>query len=217
MNFFRDRLIYLASCTKLVLIRAMVFSTFLSDLILSLVSLALAYRFVGKSSIPSRSALYGLGIIGISAGLGSIHFLGINTLDSIYRFFVGLSGTVGVPLLGLAFFHFTFRSLSEKTFFLFIALAFVLYLAFTYLYPLAIYPTVVGGISMFIILISSLVRFPRKSNAAVMGIIGSILFIVAGLVIGTKGSTGSILNVDIFHILLAIANYCIAEGIRKLS
>lgn len=217
MNFFRDRLIYLASCTKLVLIRAMVFSTFLSDLILSLVSLAMAYRFVGKSSIPSRSALYGLGIIGISAGLGSIHFLGINTLDSIYRFFVGLSGTVGVPLLGLAFFHFTFRSLSEKTFFLFIALAFVLYLAFTYLYPLAIYPTVVGGISMFIILISSLVRFPRKSNAAVMGIIGSILFIVAGLVIGTKGSTGSILNVDIFHILLAIANYCIAEGIRKLS
>lgn len=195
----------------------MVFSTFLSDLILSLVSLAMAYRFVGKSSIPSRSALYGLGIIGISAGLGSIHFLGINTLDSIYRFFVGLSGTVGVALLGLAFFHFTFRSLSEKTFFLFIALAFVLYLAFTYLYPLAIYPTVVGGISMFIILISSLVRFPRKSNAAVMGIIGSILFIVAGLVIGTKGSTGSILNVDIFHILLAIANYCIAEGIRKLS
>ncbi|MBM9589766.1 hypothetical protein JWG41_04875 [Leptospira sp. 201903075] len=195
----------------------MVFSTFLSDLILSLVSLAMAYRFVGKSSIPSRSALYGLGIIGISAGLGSIHFLGINTLDSIYRFFVGLSGTVGVPLLGLAFFHFTFRSLSEKTFFLFIALAFVLYLAFTYLYPLPIYPTVVGGISMFIILISSLVRFPRKSNAAVMGIIGSILFIVAGLVIGTKGSTGSILNVDIFHILLAIANYCIAEGIRKLS
>ncbi|MBM9545489.1 hypothetical protein JWG40_00545 [Leptospira sp. 201903074] len=195
----------------------MVFSTFLSDLILSLISLAMAYRFVGKSSIPSRSAFYGFAIIGISAGLGSIHFLGINTLDSIYRFFVGLSGCVGVPLLGLAFFHFTFRSLSEKTFFLFIAVAFLLYLAFSYLYPLPIYSTVVGGLSMFIILISSLVRFPRKSNAAVMGIIGSVLFIVAGLVIGTKGSTGPVLNVDIFHILLAIANYCLAEGIRKLS
>lgn len=195
----------------------MVFSTFLSDLILSLVSLAMAYRFVGKSSIPSRSAFYGLSIIGISAGLGSIHFLGINTLDSIYRFFVGLSGCVGVPLLGLSFFHFTFRSLSEKTFFLFIAVAFGFYLVFAYLYPLSLYPTVVGGLSMFIILISSLVRFPRKSNAAVMGIIGSVLFIVAGLVIGTKGSTGPVLNVDIFHILLAIANYCLAEGIRKLS
>ncbi|MCW7474880.1 DUF6962 family protein [Leptospira levettii] len=195
----------------------MVLSTFLSDLLLSLVSLSVAYRFFGKSSIPSRSALYGFAIIGISAGLGSIHFLGINTLDPIYRFFVGLSGCLGVPLLGLAFFHFSFRSISEKTFFLLITILFVLYLVFAYLVPLPIYSTVVGGIEMLIVLLSSIIRFPKHNQAAMMGIVGAVLFILAGLVIGTKGSSGPFLNVDIFHVLLAIANYCLGEGIRKLS
>ncbi|MCG6146690.1 hypothetical protein CH354_16645 [Leptospira levettii] len=195
----------------------MVLSTFLSDLFLSLVSLSVAYRFFGKSSIPSRSALYGFAIIGISAGLGSIHFLGINTLDPIYRFFVGLSGCLGVPLLGLAFFHFSFRSISEKTFFLLITILFVLYLVFAYLAPLPIYSTVVGGIAMVIVLVSSIIRFPKHNQAAMMGIVGAVLFILAGLVIGTKGASGPFLNVDIFHVLLAIANYCLGEGIRKLS
>lgn len=195
----------------------MVLSTFLSDLFLSLVSLSVAYRFFGKSSIPSRSALYGFAIIGISAGLGSIHFLGINTLDPIYRFFVGLSGCLGVPLLGLAFFHFSFRSISEKTFFLLITILFVLYLVFAYLVPLPIYTTVVGGIAMLIVLLSSIIRFPKHNQAAMMGIVGAVLFILAGLVIGTKGSSGPFLNVDIFHVLLAIANYCLGDGIRKLS
>lgn len=195
----------------------MVLSTFLSDLFLSLVSLSVAYRFFGKSSIPSRSALYGFAIIGISAGLGSIHFLGINTLDPIYRFFVGLSGCLGVPLLGLAFFHFSFRSISEKTFFLLITILFVLYLVFAYLVPLPIYSTVVGGIAMLIVLVSSIIRFPKHNQAAMMGIVGAVLFILAGLVIGTKGTSGPFLNVDIFHVLLAIANYCLGEGIRKLS
>lgn len=195
----------------------MVLSTFVSDLFLSLVSLYVAFRFVGKSAIPARSALYGFAIIGISAGLGSIHFLGFHTLDDIYRFFVGLSGCLGVPLLGLAYFHFSFRSISEKTFFLFIAILFVLYLLFSYLSPLPIYSTIVGGIAMVIVLVSSIIRFPKHANAAILGIVGAVLFIVAGLVIGTKGSTGPILNVDIFHILLAIANYCIGQGISKLS
>lgn len=195
----------------------MVLSTFLSDLFLSLVSLFVAFQFVGKSAIPSRSAFYGFAIIGISAGLGAIHFLGISTLDSIYKFFVGLSGCVGVPLLGIAFFHFSFRSVSEKTFYLLITILFVLYLVFGYLHPLPIYSTVVGGIAMFIVLISSIIRFPKRGNAAIMGIVGAVLFILAGLVIGTKGSSGPFLNVDIFHVLLAIANYCLGQGIRKLS
>ncbi|ABZ95256.1 Hypothetical protein LBF_2776 [Leptospira biflexa serovar Patoc strain 'Patoc 1 (Ames)'] len=195
----------------------MVLSTFLTDLFLSLVSLSVAYRFVGKSAIPSRSALYGFAIIGISAGLGAVHFLGFHALDDIYRFFVGLAGCLGVPLLGLAFFHFSFRSISEKTFFLFIGVLFGLYLVFSYVAPLPIYSTVVGGIAMAIVLLSSIIRFPKHANAAILGIVGAVLFILAGLVIGTKGSTGPILNVDIFHVLLAIANYCIGQGISKLS
>ncbi|MDF3822944.1 hypothetical protein P3G55_23810, partial [Leptospira sp. 96542] len=53
----------------------------------------------GKSTIPNRAAMYAFIIIGISAGLGSIHFLGIFEFDSIYRFFVSLPGG-GVAGLG---------------------------------------------------------------------------------------------------------------------
>ena len=177
----------------------------------------MAYRFKGLSSIPARAALYAFAIIGISAGLGSIHFLGINALDSIYRFFVGMSGCVGVPLLGVAFYHFGFKHLTEKLFFIKIASLFIVYLLLTYFYPVPIYSTVVGAISMVIVIIVSLKKLSRERMGALYGLAGAILFILAGLVIGTNGSRGPILNVDIFHVMLAIANYSLGNAIMRLK
>ncbi|TGL58143.1 hypothetical protein EHQ58_12235 [Leptospira ognonensis] len=195
----------------------MVLSTFLSDFLLSFVSFYMAYRFKGLSSISARAALYAFAIIGISAGLGSIHFLGIHTLDPIYRFFVGLSGCVGVPLLGVSFFHFGFKALTEKLFFFKIAALFVIFLLITYFYAVPIYPTLVGAISMLIIIIVSIQKFSREKSGAFYGFAGAILFILAGLVIGTSGSRGGILNVDIFHVMLAIANFCLGNAILRLK
>jgi hypothetical protein len=194
----------------------MILSTFASDLVLCLVSFFVAYKFVGFSSIPTRAALYGFTIIAISAGLGSIHFLGINSLDLVYRFFVGLSGCVGVPLLGLAFFHLGIKPLSEKLFYIKILSMFVAFLLFVYYYPIALYPTVVGGISMAIIILVGILRLKNHNTAALFAICGAVLFILAGLVIGTSGKTGPILNVDIFHTLLAIANFALGKSILKM-
>ncbi|EMN88713.1 hypothetical protein LEP1GSC108_1385 [Leptospira weilii str. UI 13098] len=52
---------------------------------------------------------------------------------------------------------------------------------------------------------------------ALYGILGAILFILAGLVIGTTGSRGPILNVDIFHIVLAVAVYSLSVSLKRLS
>lgn len=195
----------------------MVISTFFSDLVLSIVSLAMAYRFKGLNSIPARAGLYAFAIIGISAGLGSLHFLGILTLDPIYRFFVGLAGCVAVPLIGVSFFHFGIKPFTEKLFFLKILGLFVAYLVFVYFFPIPLYGTVVGGIAMLIVIIVSAKKLPSERSGAIYGLIGAVLFILAGLVIGTKGSRGPVLNVDIFHIGLAIANYCLALSILRLK
>ncbi|MCZ8343664.1 MAG: hypothetical protein O9301_11570 [Leptospira sp.] len=194
----------------------MVISTFISDLVLSLVSFYVSYQFKSASSISYRAALYGFTIIATSAGLGAIHFLGINVIDSIYSFFVGLASCVGVPLLGLAFFHLGIRTITERFFTFKVLSMFIGYLLFVYVFPMPMYSTIVGGISMVIILIVGLLKWRRNQTAAVLAISGAALFVIAGLVVGTRGKTGIILNVDIFHILLAIANLVIGKAILKL-
>lgn len=194
----------------------MVLSTFISDLFLSLVSFYVSYQFKSASSISYRAALFGFTIIGISAGLGAIHFLGIYVLDSIYYFFVGLSGCVGVPLLGLAFFHLGIRTLSERFFYIKVLSMFIGYLLFVYVFPIPMYSTIVGGISLAIILIVGFLKWKRNQTAAILAIIGVVLFVLADLVVGIKGKTGMVLNVDIFHILLALANLSLGKSILKL-
>ncbi|OCC31231.1 Uncharacterized protein GNX_0156 [Leptospira interrogans serovar Canicola] len=52
---------------------------------------------------------------------------------------------------------------------------------------------------------------------ALYGILGAILFILAGLVIGTSGSRGPVLNVDIFHVVLAVAVYSLGASLKRLN
>jgi PTS system glucitol/sorbitol-specific IIB component len=60
-------------------------------------------------------------------------------------------------------------------------------------------------------------KLPREKTGATLGLLGAILFVLAGLVIGTSGSRNGILNVDIFHVMLAIANYCLGNAILRLK
>ncbi|WP_411822135.1 DUF6962 family protein [Leptospira sp. 'Mane'] len=192
-------------------------STFLSDFLLSIVSLYTAFRLNRLSSVSGLSGTYAFGIIGISAALGSIHFLGISALDPIYRFFVGLSGFVGVSLIGVAFFHLGIRKLVRNQLFLIIGILFIGYIVFGYLVSFPIMSTLPGAVSMIIVIFVCIRKISKENTAAIYGLAGAVLFILAGLVIGTKGSTGPILNVDLFHIGLAIANYSLGTSILKLK
>ncbi|MDF3819571.1 hypothetical protein P3G55_06655 [Leptospira sp. 96542] len=193
----------------------MILTTFVSDLILSLVTFYCALQLKGKSTIPNRAAMYAFIIIGISAGLGSIHFLGIFEFDSIYRFFVNASGAVAVPLIGVAFYHLTFRKLTENFFLIKLLSITIVFIVFVYLYPVPLYATIVGGVSMLIIILGSMTKLKQNRKPSLFAILGAILFITAGLVVGTTGERAGILNVDIFHIMLALANYCFLIALRK--
>ncbi|TGN14033.1 DUF6962 family protein [Leptospira ilyithenensis] len=192
-------------------------STFFSDFFLSIVSLYAAFRLNRLTSVSGIAGTYAFAIIGISAGLGSIHFLGISALDPIYRFFVGLSGYVGVVLIGVAYFHLGIRKLVRNQLFLIVGILFIVYIVFGYFVSFPILSTILGGISMLLVIFVCIRKISKEKTSAVYGLAGAALFILAGLVIGTKGFTGPILNVDLFHIGLAIANYCLGTSILKLK
>ncbi|EMO38826.1 DUF6962 family protein [Leptospira noguchii] len=193
-------------------------STVFSDFILSLVSIIVAIQIRNETSYPRSAGFIGFLMIGISAGLGTIHFLGIEVLDPIYRFAVSMASFVGVPLIGTGFFHIGIKKLKKNNLYPVGGVLLFLCLIFGYVFPLPILSTALGGISM----ITAILVCIRKNSGenrvpALYGILGAILFILAGLVIGTTGSRGPILNVDIFHVVLAVAVFSLSVSLKRLD
>ncbi|TGL96602.1 hypothetical protein EHQ76_15845 [Leptospira barantonii] len=193
-------------------------STVFSDLILSLVALYVAFQIRSAASYARTAGFFGFLTIGVSAGLGVIHFLGIGILDPVYRFSVGLASFVGVPLIGIGFFHIGIKKLEKNSLYPIAGVLFLLYVIFGYVFPFPLLSTALGGIAMVTVILVCI----RKNSggtkvAALYGILGAILFILAGLVIGTTGSRGPILNVDIFHVVLAIAVYSLSVSLKRLG
>ncbi|WP_061223774.1 hypothetical protein [Leptospira weilii] len=193
-------------------------STVFSDFILSFVSIFVAIQIKNITSYSKAVGFLGFIAIGISAGLGAIHFLGIEILDPIYRFSVGFASFVGVPLIGTGFFHIGIKKL-EKNFIYPIAGVFIfLYIIFGYIFLFPLLSTALGGVAMITVILVCIRKNSGETKIpALYGILGAILFILAGLVIGTTGSRGPILNVDIFHIVLAVAVYSLSVSLKRLS
>ncbi|MBM9502592.1 hypothetical protein JWG44_20260 [Leptospira sp. 201903071] len=193
-------------------------STVFSDFILCIVSIFTALQLKNSISYSKSAGFLGFLLIGIPAGLGSIHFFGITFLDPIYRFMVGVAGFVGVPLIGTGFFHLGIRKLEKKLLYPIAGILLLVYVLFTYVLVFPLLSTVLGGVAMGIAIFACIRKNSGATKVPAMyGILGAILFILAGLVIGTTGSRGPILNVDIFHIVLAIAVYSLGVSIKRLS
>ncbi|MCE9500936.1 MAG: hypothetical protein K8R21_10625, partial [Leptospira sp.] len=137
-------------------------------------------------SFAGRAGTYGFLIIGTSAGLGSIHFLGIGMLDPVYHFLVGLSSYAGVPLIGIGYYHLGIKRIHDSALLPIFGALLVAYVVFTYFIPIPILATVLGGTAMVMVIIVCLRKLSGGTkNSALFGIAGAVLFILAGLVIGT--------------------------------
>ncbi|WP_017852877.1 DUF6962 family protein [Leptospira interrogans serovar Szwajizak] len=193
-------------------------TTVFSDFILSLVSIFVAIQIKNETSYSRSAGFIGFLAIGISAGLGTIHFLGIEVLDPIYRFAVGFASFVGVPLIGTGFFHIGIKKLKKNNLYPVGGVLLSFYLIFGYIFPLPIVSTVLGGFSMITVILVCIRKNSGENKVpALYGILGAILFILAGLVIGTSGSRGPVLNVDIFHVVLAVAVYSLGASLKRLN
>ncbi len=182
-------------------------SVAVSDALLSLTTLNAAYRVSGVSLVTALGFL----LIATAAGCGVIRFsLPDPSTDIIawHKHFSWLSSAVGVPFVAAGYCReanivVVSHALTAGG----IALA----LLQKYFNDQAIqtFSTVIAGCSLASIICVSIPQFNE------FGIIGGILYLVAGLVVGTEGSIWGILKVDIFHVMLTLGNVSLMKGLLQ--
>lgn len=191
-------------------------STAISDLVLAIVSFWMGIKFLNTKRFSLKGS--GWGSLSISAGafLGVIYFLDYKSIEPIYRPIVQFAGIVGVPWIGVGFFDLALKRIVDKSW-LVVTLILIVGFLLDFFIGLGLYAKILGGVSFIIIIVSCLQFYKSQPKYATQGIFGSFLFILAGLVVGTKGSIYGIFNVDIFHYMIAIACYLLGSSLIHLS
>lgn len=189
-------------------------SIIISDGVLSFTAFYVTYMLCRYENIFSKIAAIGIFIIGLTSFTGFINHFGIKETAPFGIFFGNLSNFMGVPFIGLAFLLLIFNH-KNLSFFL-ISLVILLYIVFTYFYINPLLPTILGGISMLIIISISLAKIKQNTAFSILGITGALLILTAGLVIGTEGKIGSILRLDLFHYTIAGAILCFYQSLLKV-
>jgi PTS system glucitol/sorbitol-specific IIB component len=191
-------------------------NTAISDLVLAIVSFWVGIKFLNAKRLSLKGS--GWGLLSISAGafLGVIYFLDYKSIEPIYRPIVQFAGIVGVPWIGIGFFDLALKRIIDKSW---LVASLILCIGFflDFFIGLGLYSTIIGAISFIVIIVSCLQFYKSQTKNATQGILGSLLFILAGLVIGTKGSMYGIQNVDIFHYMISIACYLLGSSLMNLS
>lgn len=213
--------IRILSCNlpRFVFLVRMQISTAISDLVLALVStwVGLSLYASGKGSVSKRGGAWGFFSIALGAYMGTVFFLGGGWISPVYRPVVQFAGEVGVPWIGIGFFAAGFGKVDKKTWTILTAALIALFI-FDLLFGLGQYATAIGAVSFITVLVVSIRKYGKSHKTpALYGILGALLFMLAGLVIGTVGSTLGVPNVDIFHYALAAANYALGYSLKKLG
>ena len=182
-------------------------STSLSDFVLAVA----AWKSTIQAMPISLCGAAGFCLIGIAATMGSVRFFQAypsNKLIQVHKLFSWISSFLGMSLLAAAY-HKTDGS--DTTSNVHLAASFTM---------LAMHPLlqkelcdqisdIMGGASLVSILGLSIIYFNPY------GILGSSLFVVAALVIGTEGYIWKFPRVDLFHYVLVIAVIALTLGLTK--
>ena len=192
-------------------------STVISDGLLALACLAGAgwllrnQQFTAAQQATRLAAVCGLLLTALAAAVGSLRFAGMDELIELHRSLSNASGAIGLPLLVFAALALSRRWQWNTK--LWLALAAVLgagmFLA-DWSEQRATYGLLITLLSLCLLLLAGLAQWPRKApiNLSV-GVTG--LFLLAGIVVGSQGSIGPLLRVDLFHALLMPAYLLLAR------
>lgn len=191
----------------------MVASTLVSELILTLACVVAGVWLSRQAELPRRYAAVGMAIMAATAALGCVRFAGVEGITPLHRAVAGFAGGV-VPasfaLVALALGWGWSRRAVE----LGLGVLVLGWAVFGLVLQLAIYGTAIGSVAV-VIMIGVAIRDRSTAGLALIG--GALILALAGLVIGTKGTLGPLLAVDVFHVALAAAHLLIAVGLAGLA
>ena len=183
-------------------------STAFSDLFLALVS----YFCVSRTYTSSLSATVGFFVIAVAASIGVFKFSSSNpspALVEYHTFLSWMSSSLAVPYIAAAY-HRQEESVFISTVHLATGFGLVACHKFLSESTKAIATEAISSYAVISVLALSLL----KGNHG--GFLGAACYIVGGALIGTKGSLLGIPRVDIFHYLIAMANYALMTGLYKI-
>ena len=160
-----------------------------------------------------RYASTGFMLIGIAAFIGVVRF-GVNPeLAELHGFVSALATCCGLPLIGVQFLATCWSWPGPDGRMVTMGTSVVGFAAFGLAFPFAAYGTVVGAASMVAVAAGAARCVPHHPRRAAAAAGGAVLFALAGLVIGTQGSVGPFLAIDVFHAVLCVAVAGLAWGL----
>jgi hypothetical protein len=191
----------------------MVASTVASDALLALTCAGAALWSLRQSGPVHRYAAVGFGLMALGAALGSVRFAGVDALVPAHRGAARLAGAVApgcFALVALALARDWSRRFVEYGL-LALGLAWVV---FDLVLDLGVlYRTVIGVVAVGVMIGVGVRARGRPGGALVLG---ALTLALAGLAIGTEGTIGPVLAVDVFHVALATAHLSLAAGLVGL-
>jgi len=152
-------------------------------------------------------------LIGCAAFIGAMRYSINPELEELHGFAGDLATCTGLPLIGVQYAATCIGKPGPDGRMITMGASVVGFALFGLAFPIPIYGTVVGALSMGLVIAGGVRCLPVQPKRASAAIGGAILFVVAGLAIGTEGSIGPLLRVDLFHILLVIAIGGLAWGL----
>ncbi|MCC6275873.1 MAG: hypothetical protein IT569_08440 [Leptospiraceae bacterium] len=193
----------------------MQYSTALSDFVLAMTTGYAVYVSYQRKTTESFYASLGLLTFVLAAIFGIIRFGIQPSVLPAHQFLSNFAAYVGVPLIGASFISFGLYKISRNSFLYIVISLLLLFNLFTYVVKFPLYPIIVGGLANLGILIAGIREIQLQKDYALCAIGGSLLTILAGLLIGTEGSWFGILRVDWFHYSLSIANILLGQALKK--
>lgn len=157
----------------------------------------------------------GVLLVGIAAFIGAIRF-GVNPeLAVLHRFVSALATLTGLPLIAVQYLSTCFGWPGPAGRMNTMGASVVGFAAFGLAFPIEAYATIVGGASMVVVAAGGLLRLAVDPGRAVAAVAGAVGVACAGLVIGTEGSMGPFLRIDVFHAVLTVSFVGVVAGLPE--
>ena len=204
----------------------MVVSTAVSDLALAIACAIGAAALLRASAaadhperaLPRRVAAFAMATMAFAAALGSLRFAGLEQLTPLHRGSAHFAGAVAPASFALVALTAVVSGDRRRLSSLAIAGLAILVLAWALFDPIlqqgGLYRTAIGTPAVLLMVVLGL---RDRSLPGLVLAIGALVLALAGLVIGSEGTIGPLLAVDVFHVALALAHLAIAHGLIGLA
>jgi len=194
-------------------------STAISEIVLAAVCGYSALLLWRSNPLTARSwAAVAALLTAVAAGLGAIKFGTDIPVSDWHRLAADIAKLVGLPLLALAWVFGAWRLPPSGGGRLLLTVMVVgLFIVDRWLVSVPYYPQWAGSVAMAVVALAAITTLMSHKEYSLLALAGVGQFVLASLVIGTRGSVNGVLAVDLFHYMLAGGWICLAVALRHID